>query len=271
MVPDGFLNVDTPENVAFDMELAGIGSRFMAALVDSLIIVIPQVALSFAASLLVSELIPYEADFFDPDYVNALSWVMGATLLLSFVLFWGYYLFFEWRWNGQTPGKRLVGLRVMRTDGRPVTFTEVLIRNLVRLIDFMPIFYGLGVIVMFGQRHWRRLGDLAAGTLVVFDQKPVSLESLARDRKRYAATGEEHFETGDGLPVEKLTAADIYRVEEFLDRWISLIEPEHVANAILRSLSAQMALPPPETVTTSEALDQFRQIVGQWHARQRRQ
>jgi uncharacterized RDD family membrane protein YckC len=263
MNPEGFLNVDTPENVVFDMELAGIGSRFMAALVDTLLIAVLQAALFLALALVGSLTLIENLEWF--------GWLVAAAVLLSFVLLWGYYLLFEWRWNGQTPGKRLVGLRVMRVDGRPVTFVEVLIRNLVRLIDFLPVFYGLGVVVMAFQRQWRRLGDLAAGTLVVFEQKPVRLESLSRARRYDVVRSESLIPEGDRLPVERLAPTDIQRVEEFLDRWISLLDPKHVANAIHRSLMAQMGLPAPEEVNTTEAINRFRLILTQWEARQRRE
>src|SRR5215510_11634669 len=102
--------------------------------------------------------------------------------LASFVLFWGYYIFFEMLWNGQTPGKRWVGLRVIRTDGTPITLSESFIRNLTRLVDFLPAAYGIGIISMFLDKQSRRLGDLAAGTLVVHDRAPISIQSLSVKR-----------------------------------------------------------------------------------------
>lgn len=259
MAPDGFLNIDTPENVVFDMEIAGIGSRFMAALVDTLLIGILQVAIFLPLVLSSGESLGESV---------AAGWLVAAAVFLAFIILWGYYIFFEWRWNGQTPGKRLVGVRVICADGRPITLTEALIRNLVRLIDFLPGFYGIGVVVMFAQRHWRRLGDLAAGTLVVFDQKPVKLESLGRER-RHDVIAREDANTGEEwLPVERLTAEDIQRVEEFLDRWTALTDPGHAANAILRSLSARMELPPPQEMSSTQAISQFRRILAQWHAKQ---
>lgn len=261
MVPDGFLNIDTPENVVFDMEIAGIGSRFMAALVDTLLIGVLQAAVFLSLFL---------AGGGSLGEGVAEGWLVAAVIFLAFVILWGYYIFFEWRWNGQTPGKRLVGLRVICADGRPVTFTEALIRNLVRLIDFLPGFYGIGVVVMFTQRHWRRLGDLAAGTLVVFDQKPVKLESLGGERRHDVIAREDAVGEEEWLPVERLTAEDIQRVEEFLDRWTALSDPGHAANAILRSLSARMELPLPREMSSTQAISQFRRILAQWHARQRR-
>ncbi|MEK7327557.1 MAG: RDD family protein, partial [Chloroflexota bacterium] len=99
-----------------------------------------------------------------------IAWLVAIFGLISFAFFWGYYILFEMLWNGQSPGKRWVGLRVIRTDGTPITLTESIIRNLVRLVDFLPAYYGVGVVTMFINEQSRRLGDLAAGTLVVHDR-----------------------------------------------------------------------------------------------------
>jgi hypothetical protein len=92
---------------------------------------------------------------------------LAVIALGLFVARWGYFLAFEWLWRGQTPGKRLVGIRVIRSDGTAVTFAQSAVRNIVRLVDSMPGLYGLGFAVAAGNSEHRRLGDLAAGTLVV--------------------------------------------------------------------------------------------------------
>ncbi len=165
-----FLQIETPENVAFDYEVAGVGSRFLAAVVDTLLLLVLLLAVNLALRLvlIVGEWLPALSE----------EWVVAIFGLVSFAFFWGYYIFFELIWNGQSPGKRWVGLRVIRTEGTPISLTESLIRNLVRLVDFMPALYGAGVVTMFLNRQARRLGDLAAGTLVVWDRPVVTLESL---------------------------------------------------------------------------------------------
>ena len=102
------LQIDTPENVSFDYDVSGIGSRFMAALVDTLLIALLQALLSGAALLLGQ---------FELDSDALSSWVVAVFGLLAFVFFWGYYIFFEILWNGQTPGKRWVKLRVQVSVG----------------------------------------------------------------------------------------------------------------------------------------------------------
>ncbi len=169
--------IDTPENVTFAYEVAGIGNRFIAALIDSAIIgvVLTLFTLALFVGLGATGDLTNEGD---------LSWAGGAVVaayaLISFLVLWGYYIFFEYLWNGQTPGKRSVKIRVVRVDGSPVSFVEVVIRNLVRIVDFLPMGYGLGLVIMFLNSQSRRLGDFAGGTLVVKDQGRVGLETLAQ-------------------------------------------------------------------------------------------
>jgi uncharacterized RDD family membrane protein YckC len=163
--------IDTPEHIQFSYTIAGIGSRFLAAIIDTFLLVLIQTMLLALVFFVLSTI------------ENAMSSGMESLVtalwaILSFVFLWGYYIFFEFVWNGQTPGKRLIKLRVVREGGRPITFAASTIRNLIRIVDFLPGLYGLGVLVMFIDKRARRLGDLAGGTLVVKDRLPVSLDSL---------------------------------------------------------------------------------------------
>jgi uncharacterized RDD family membrane protein YckC len=155
------LSIETPELVAIEMPLAGIGSRFIALLVDTLI---------WAAGLLLLALLFW---LFQPamEAFSALSyqWAFAITTLVIFLLNWGYFTLFEAFWNGRTPGKKVARIRVIQRSGRPIGFFESLARNLVRYVDQLPFFYAVGVITMFVTRQHQRLGDLAAGTLVVRD------------------------------------------------------------------------------------------------------
>ena len=173
MQPEHYL-VETPENVTFQYAVAGIGSRFLAATVDTLLILIFQVALMlflFAYIDMVSVL---------PNSDSLRSFGLAMWGMMSFLFFWGYYITFEHFWNGQTPGKRWVKVRVVREGGRPITFVAAFIRNLVRIIDFLPGLYGFGVLVMFIDTRSRRLGDFAAGTIVVKEHAAaLSLDHIA--------------------------------------------------------------------------------------------
>jgi len=228
-----FLNIDTPENVVFNYEVAGIASRCLAAAIDTLILMVMQIIVYltlfavFGVSL---------GDLRDQGE-SAFGWIIAILGLIGFALFWGYYIFFELRWNGQSPGKRRMRLRVVRTDGMPITFTESLIRNLVRLVDFLPAYYGLGLIVMFVNSQARRLGDLAAGTLVVRDHAPVTLEQVVASRLQRRTF--ESPATID-LPIERLTAQDIQMIEDFLSRQGLT---EEVGRRVLKVLAVRLDLP----------------------------
>src|SRR5579863_5870946 len=157
------LSIETPELVAIEMPLAGIGSRFIALLVDTLI---------WAAGLLLLGLVFYAIS----PAVEAFSqisyqWQVAIWFFAIFLLNWGYFTLFEAFCNGQTPGKRVARIRVIQRSGRPIGFFESLARNLVRYVDQIPFFYAVGVITMFVTRQHQRLGDLAAGTLVVRDRE----------------------------------------------------------------------------------------------------
>lgn len=237
MSQDQFLNIDTPENVIFDYEVAGIGSRFLAAMIDSILIVVGMVVVNFTGLLLTT--------FLGLGEETAAPAVVLALLgFLSFLVFWGYYILFEIIWNGQSPGKRWLRLRVLRIDGTPITAREAVIRNLVRIIDFLPVFYGVGLVAMFVNRRDRRLGDFTAGTLVVHEESSVTLADLEMAAGELARAGQDlPDETAAQLPVEKLSGDDIQLVEDYLQRRSELRNRAYLSNQIVRSLCAKMEMP----------------------------
>lgn len=174
--------IDTPENVTFRYEVVGIGSRFIGALVDTLIIGGAMTALGLVTAIVVALVAGFSnSDFFsventETDLIVGLL-IMGYALL-NFVLLWGYYIVFELIWNGQTPGKRVAKTRVIRMDGQPIGLLENVVRNLVRIIDFLPSAYLVGLITMLCNTHARRLGDFAAGTVVVKADSTLSADDL---------------------------------------------------------------------------------------------
>ena len=157
------LNIDTPELVAIEMPLAGIGSRFIALLIDTLI---------WAAGLIVLGLVlwafkPALQAFSNLSY----QWTVAVFTLTIFLLNWGYFTLFEAFWHGRTPGKRVARIRVIQRSGRAIGIFESMARNFIRYVDQIPFFYAVGVIAVFATRQHQRLGDLAAGTLVVRDRE----------------------------------------------------------------------------------------------------
>ena len=104
--------------------------------------------------------------------------ILALLAILVFVVNWRYFVFFEWIWNGQTPGKRLLRLRILREGGRPVDIAAIVVRNVMWAIDFLPLLYGIGLVTMFVDRYHRRLGDLTVGTVVVHEAMPLTLEQV---------------------------------------------------------------------------------------------
>ena len=160
------LIVSTPERVSFQYPVAGLGSRFLAQVIDMAVLVAIFVVLLLGA--------------------NALGAATGdrrlallIVLLVSFVLLFGYFWALEAIWSGQTLGKRALRLRVVGDQGEPLRFSQAAIRNLVRIVDFLPVGYAIGIITIFSNVRNKRLGDLAAGTLVVRERERVSLFDLA--------------------------------------------------------------------------------------------
>jgi uncharacterized RDD family membrane protein YckC len=149
---DDRITIATPEGVDLELTLAGVGSRFVSALLDLLL----QIALLVGVTGL-----GVAIEAFGSGFGYAL------VLVASFLVFAAYDVLFEVFASGRTPGKRLNGLRVVRLDGSPVTFSTSAIRNVLRLVDLMPGMYLVGIVSILVTRRNQRLGDVAAGTLVV--------------------------------------------------------------------------------------------------------
>jgi uncharacterized RDD family membrane protein YckC len=159
MVFEDRLTIDTPEGVPLELTLAGVGSRFTAALLDYIVQIVILVALALVLS--------YGAGFSPgSSAVSTAVWVVGF-----FLVFWGYDVAFEVLNSGRTPGKAMNGLRVVLESGAPVTFVPSAIRNVLRIIDLIPGNYLVGVTAILVTKKNQRLGDLAAGTLVIRESR----------------------------------------------------------------------------------------------------
>jgi uncharacterized RDD family membrane protein YckC len=238
------LKIDTPENVTFDYDVAGINSRFLAALVDTALIFLSQ-GLVVGVILLVV-LLALDTNIFEDELFG---WALAILGILSFLFLWGYYIFFEILWNGQTPGKRWVGLRVIRMDGTPITASEAVIRNLVRIIDLLPSGYGVGVVTMFISANSRRVGDLAAGTLVVHDHEVTAMNSVS---PAMVNTWVSQSDVPEGFPLEKLSQYELHIIEEFLSRRRDLSNRVQLARHILTSILTRLEIPP-ESIPMNKA------------------
>ena len=156
------LSIDTPEQVALDFALASIGSRFLALAIDTLIQAAATIAL-IALGLGLLSLVSVNLQAAGP-------WLLAGLFLSYFLIYNAYFAVFEALWNGQTPGKRVIGLRVISTTGRPISAFEAILRNVVRIADQLPGIYAIGIVSIFVTERNQRLGDLAAGTVVVHER-----------------------------------------------------------------------------------------------------
>jgi uncharacterized RDD family membrane protein YckC len=158
------LTIDTPEQITLELPLAGIGSRFLAIAIDTLL----QVSL-FLTGVIVLTILGGAAWGRPGAWMRQIG--PALAVLLAFCLYWGYFAVFEIVWGGRTPGKRLAGIRVIKDSGRPINAYESIGRNVLRAVDFLPAMYAIGVGVMLLNRHSRRIGDFVAGTVVVYEGK----------------------------------------------------------------------------------------------------
>lgn len=162
------LTIVTPEHVHIRLEPAGAGSRFLAILIDSMIV---QGASTILLSVLVTLL---------PRGI-----AIAIFITANFVLTWGWHIYFETRHQGRTPGKRVLRLRVIDARGLPVSLYQSLVRNITRVLDFAPLFYGIGAIASLASPTRRRLGDIVADTLVIRDVQPLAYKGQLAAERRY--------------------------------------------------------------------------------------
>jgi len=215
LATEDILIIETPERVLLHFALASIGNRFLACAIDHALQVVTIIVMALAFTVLAN----YST--LGDQFSSAPKWVKAALIVVLFLILSGYFAFFEWIWKGQTPGKRWLKLRVIREDGRPITFWEAAVRNLLRTFDMMPApFYSIGLISVFVSLSDQRIGDMVAGTVVVREREaeapafaqvfasPVSDPALRRSFKPVDFVAD----------LNVLTESEIEVVETFLRR-----------------------------------------------------
>jgi len=252
------ISIDTPELVSIELPLAGIGSRFIALLVDYLIWGAGLVVVVILAILLLPALRTF-------NKISA-QWAEAIVIFIVFLFNWGYFTLFEAFWNGRTPGKRVAKIRVIQRSGRSIGLVESMARNLVRYVDQLPFFYAVGVITMFVTRQHQRLGDLAAGTLVVRDREPEtplwgdtgSRTFTAQLFSAHVPIPEPHTAiTLPALGISKLTSADLEVLEGFFSRRLDMSLETRAALAlrIAAAIQAKSGLETPAGVSVETFLE----------------
>ena len=237
------LTIQTPEQTALDFAVAGIGSRFLALAYDMLIQFLIGIIVGVAGAVAVGGMATVAP--------RAGMWGAAILVLFYFFLYFGYYPLFEILWNGQTPGKRKAGIRVIKDSGRPLTAAETIGRNLMRIVDWLPFFYGVGMVSAFLTKGNKRLGDLVVGSLVV---RETSLGDLKPAWQTAPASVSSPF---GPLGADRLSPEDCALIDSFLNRR-SALEVDvrfRMAEEVLRRLKPKLMLPAESTLSTEKILE----------------
>ncbi len=228
---DDKLTIETPEQTDLEFPIAGIGSRFLALAFDSVLQIAGLVVLGILSGLVSNTRIMRAP--------SAGVWLAAIVILAIFLLFYGYFAIFEAVWNGQTPGKRLARLRVIKDSGRPITPSEAVGRNLMRIVDQQPLFlYGVGIFTALMNRQNKRLGDLVAGTVVVHERKLADVRPLWQAPAESAGPANPYGAT-------RLSPEEANLIETFLNRRDAL-DPEvryRMADQIFNRIRPKLTLP----------------------------
>lgn len=209
--------IRTPENVTFEFELAGVASRALAWVID----VVVMFVLIAVSVQLIGQLVTVAGGF------------AAALLFIAiFLVQWWYGALLEWWWGGQTVGKRIVGLRTLSEHGVRIGFLQSVIRNLVRMIDLLPGLYLVGGTSALVDGHARRLGDLAAGTIVVRERRTPAPSVVVPHSERYNSFVDD---PSIALAVRRITAPE-------RDAMVALsLRREQLPIAVRRELFARLA------------------------------
>ena len=267
------LVIETPERVPLAFALASIGNRFLAAAIDHFI---QYFAIGTVLYIFLT-LAGAGQEFGGIAGIGSemSKWTIAIMIFVLFLLFAGYFIFFEWLWDGQTPGKRLLKLRVIREDGRPITLWEAIARNLLRVFDAVPGFlvpiYSVGLIAIFLNRRDQRVGDIFAGTVVIrerTDEAPTFAETFSNPIAD-AALRRVQKRTEFNADVGQLAATEVEVIEGFLRRRWDLTERQRLWMAWRIALPLMYKLKPDYDLATFSYEGFLEEILHRYHARQR--
>lgn len=219
------VTVVTPENVRIEYVLAGLMTRGSAAIVDMLL-----QGLAVLVVVAVRSLLEHAGRW------PGTTWASALLGIVIFLIVYGYFVYFETVWNGQTPGKRMANLRAVREGGLPIDLSCAALRNLVRIVDFLPFLYVIGTIAVLMSSRNKRLGDYAAGTLVVRELAPV-IPQVASVPDRRAEAPAAPIPEGIVRNIELITSEEFSTAKSFVERRAEL-EPY-----VREELAARIAAP----------------------------
>ncbi|MDQ3634792.1 MAG: RDD family protein [Acidobacteriota bacterium] len=269
------LTIETPERVPLEFALASIGNRFLAVAIDHFV----QYFTMFLIAWFFFSVSGLDGAGFSAGMILAEmpKWTIAIMIIVLFLLFAGYFIFFEWLWNGQTPGKRLLKLRVIREDGRPITLWEAMARNLLRIFDAIPGFivpiYSIGLIVIFLSGRDQRVGDIFAGTVVIrerADEAPTFEEAFS-DENRISdlAFRRVHKSSKFQADINLVTESEMEVVENFLRRRWDLSERQRLWMAWRVALPIMYKLKPNYDVKDFSYEGFLEELLHQFNIRRR--
>jgi uncharacterized RDD family membrane protein YckC len=250
------LIIDTPEQIPLEFSLAGVGSRALAMMLDALILFILYAVLIILGIFVVGSVSALSS--------SASNWATAIFVLFFFLLQWGYFAISEILMKGQTFGKRQLNLRVIKDSGAPISAYEAVGRNLLRAVDWLPAFYGVGIVAALLNKQNKRLGDMVAGTVVVHERPLAEMQPVLSVPSRPAAE----------VPVSvynssRLTVDELQLIEAFLQRRYELPPQLRIQTAvqIASRVSRTLEIPPagrPDPETLLETLAHERRNSGRY-------
>ena len=225
-----------------EFAIAGIGSRFLAIALDTVI----QFGIGIILMIVAIVILVYT-----PVFPEKPLWVGAGMVAMIFLLNFGYFTAFEIMWNGQTPGKRQAGIRVVKDSGRPLTSAEFVGRNLLRIVDMLPGFYAVGILVALLNKQNKRLGDLLAGSIVVREA------SIADLKPNWQTDATAIMPGSPVLDASQLTREDLALIDTFLHRRSEMDDSLRVrmAQQILVRIQPRVSLDPASKLSMEGTLE----------------
>lgn len=269
------LIIETPERVPLAFSLASIGNRFLAVAIDHFIQYLSIVLIAWFFLAISGTGVSESAGAADQLIREMPKWTVAIMIIALFLVFAGYFILFEWLWDGQTPGKRLMKLRVIREDGRPITLWEAMARNLLRVFDaapgfFLPV-YSVGLIVIFLSGRDQRVGDIFAGTVVVrerWDEAPTFAQTFSSPIRDVAFTRVQP-RAAFNADIRMISEREVEVIEAFLRRRWDLTDRQRLWMAWRIALPLMYKLKPNYDTENFTYEGFLEEILHRFHAKQR--
>jgi uncharacterized RDD family membrane protein YckC len=238
--------IETPEQMPLEFTVAGIGSRFLALAIDTLL----QIGVGLLLLIVVAVLGSTGALLGLRAHI---LWLLALAGAIIFLLMYGYFACFEILWSGQTPGKRMIGIRVVKDSGRPLTPSETIGRNLLRIVDQLPAFYAVGVLVALMNAQNKRLGDFIAGSMVVRESSMAAIKPIWQS----VQSPSEHPAGAARLSTAALSMEELALIDTFLQRRHDLAPDvrSRMAGKILDQLKGKLAAGAQEGLSPESLLE----------------